>query len=484
MLPKQIGTGRVLLATDGTRRAHWPRPWLRDLQNHANAVFGTPLLRYPDSNVFYRNLRRSFPQVERGEGCWLVDTSGKRYLDAAGGAMVVNIGHGVGEIGAAMATQAGKVAYVNGTAFTSEPVEKLAAELCRRSPSYGKAYFLGSGSEAIEAALKLARQHWVERNRTSKHRVIALTPAYHGNTLLALSASAREQYRTLYKEWLVDVIRIPAPHSYRCSCGGAADCRVCTGDVLEEAILKEGAESIAAFVAEPVGGSSTGANVPRQGYFERIREICDKYDVLFIADEILSGAGRTGKWLALDSYNVRADIVTLGKGIAGGYVPLSAVLATEDVVAPIAAGSGHFVHAQTFSHHAVTCAAGVATLSYIDRHQLVERVCEMSAPFFDALSGLREHSVVGDVRGRGLLAAVEFVADRETRAPMPRRQRFAERFTQAAQEAGLIVWPNVGHADGVNGDLVMIAPPFVIDRKEIEEIVVRFRVALEACAAM
>ncbi len=397
--------------------------------------------------------------------------------------MVVNLGHGVGEIADAMAAQARRVAYINGTAFTSEPVETLAAELCKRSPAYGKVYFLGSGSEAIEAALKLARQHWVERYRTSKHRVIALTPGYHGNTMLALSTSAREHYRTLYREWLTDVIHIPAPYSYRCSCGGAAECRVCTGDILEEAILKEGAETIAAFLAEPVGGSSTGANVPRPGYFERIREICDKYDVLFIADEVLSGAGRTGSWLALDRWNVRADIVTLGKGIGGGYLPLSAVLATEEVVAPIAAGSGYFVHAQTFSHHAVTCAAGVATLAFIDRHRLVERVCEMAPTFFRALSTLRDHASVGDVRGRGLLGAVEFVADRETRAPMARSQKFAERFTQAAQDAGLIVWPNVGHADGVNGDLVMIAPPFVISRDEISEIVRRFQVALEACAA-
>ncbi|MEP7346241.1 MAG: aspartate aminotransferase family protein [Gemmatimonadaceae bacterium] len=439
--------------------------------------------RYPDSSVFYRNLRRTFPEVERGEGCWLVDTSGKRYLDAAGGAMVVNLGHGVAEIGDAMAAQARRVAYVNGTAFTSAPVERMARELCSRSPAYGKVYFLGSGSESIEAALKLARQHWVERNKLSKHRVIALTPGYHGNTMLALSTSAREQYRTLYKEWLVDVIRIPAPYSYRCSCAGAADCNVCTGDVLEEAILEAGADSIAAFVAEPVGGSSTGANVPRPGYFERIREICDKYDVLFIADEVLSGAGRTGTWLALDRWNVRADIVTLGKGISGGYVPLSAVLATEEVVAPIAAGSGYFVHGQTFSHHAVTCAAGVATLAYMDEHRLLQRVCEMAPVLHDALSALREYPEVGDVRGRGLLAAVEFVADGETRAPMARSRKFAERFTQAAQEAGLIVWPNVGHADGVNGDLVMIAPPFVIDRSEIEEIVRRFRTALDACAA-
>ncbi|MBV6520601.1 MAG: putative aminotransferase [Gemmatimonadaceae bacterium] len=437
--------------------------------------------RYPDSNVFYRNLRRSYPLIDRAEGCWLVDTSGRRYLDATGGAMVVSVGHGVAEIAEAMAAQAKRVAYVNGTAFTSEPVERLASDLCQRSPAYGKSYFLGSGSEAVEAALKLARQHWVERKRPSKHKVIALTPSYHGNTLLALSASAREHYRILYREWLVDVVHIPAPYAYRCSCAGASGCRICSGDVLEEAIRREGSETVAAFIAEPVGGSSTGASVPRRGYFERIREICDAYDVLFVADEILCGAGRTGRWLALEHWGVNADIVTIGKALSGGYAPLSAILATEGVVAPIAEGSGAFVHAQTFSHHAVTCAGGVAALSYLDAHRLVERVAAMSPVLFEALAVLRDHPLVGDIRGRGLLAGIEFVADKSTRTPIPRAKRFAEHFTQAAQDAGLIVWPNVGHADGVNGDLVLIAPPFTIGSDEIAEIVSRFRTALDEC---
>lgn len=381
-----------------------------------------------------------------------------------------------------MATQARQIAYVNGTAFTNGPVEALADALCARSPAYGKAYFLGSGSEAVEAALKLARQYWVEQGRTAKHRVIALRPAYHGNTLLALSASAREHYRTLYREWLVDVVRIPAPVGYRCECGGANDCRICSGDVLEDAILAEGPENVAAFIAEPVGGSSTGANVPRLGYFQRVREICDRYEVLFIADEILCGAGRTGSWLALDQWGVQADIVTLGKGISGGYVPLSAILTTERVVAPIAAGSGAFVHAQTFSHHAVTCAAGLATLDLIHCHGLVDRVRATEASFFAALQPLTQDHRVGDIRGRGLLAGVEFVADRETRTPFPRRMRFGERLTDAARDAGLVIWPNVGHVDGVNGDLIMLAPPYIIRLDEIAELVARLQQALRSVA--
>jgi len=434
--------------------------------------------RYPESPVFYRSLARVFPLAVRGEGCWIEDETGKRYLDAVGGAFVASIGHGIREIGEAMARQAGRIAYVSGAAFTNEAVEALCARLVARTPGMDRAYILGSGSEATEAALKLARQHWVESGRSSKHRVIALNPSYHGNTMLALSASARQTYRVHWPEWLTDVRRIPAPYAYRCDCRGAIDCPTCTGDALEAAILEEGADRVAAFIAEPIGGSSTGASVPREGYLRRVREICDRHDVLFVADEVLCGAGRTGTWTASQAAGVVPDIITLGKGIAAGYAPVSAVLTRDAIIEPIARGSGALVHAQTFSHHAVTCAASVATIDYLDKHKLVGRCRSMGVLFHERLRSLRALPGVGDVRGRGLLAGVEFVADVATRAPFPRALRFAERFTRVAQDEGLIVWPNVGHADGVNGDLAMLAPPFVITEPEIDEIIERFRKSL------
>jgi len=448
----------------------WPLAW--------EFLTFSPVHRYPESSVFYRSLTRDFPLAVRGEGCWIEDEAGRRYLDAVGGAFVASIGHGVREIGEAMARQAGRLAYVSGAAFTNEAVEELCSKLITRTPGFDRAYILSSGSEATEAALKLARQHWVERGRGSKHRIIALNPSYHGNTLLALSASARETYRANWPEWLTDVRRIPAPYAYRCGCDGDANCPTCAGEALEAAILEEGADRVAAFIAEPIGGSSTGASVPRDGYLRRVREICDEHDVLFIADEVLCGSGRTGTWTASGSFGVVPDILTLGKSIAGGYAPLSAVLTRDEVVAPIALGSGALVHAQTFSHHAVTCAAAVATLDYIDQHGLVERCRSVGLTFHDRLKSLRGLPAVGDVRGRGLLAGVEFVADVSTRAPFPRAARFAERFVANAREEGLIVWPNVGHADGTNGDLVMLAPPFVITEPEIDEIARRFELAL------
>jgi len=378
-----------------------------------------------------------------------------------------------------LAAQAREFGYVSASTFTHGPVEELAREVAHTLPGdLDKLYFLSSGSEAVEAALKLARQYWVEAGRPGKHRIIALAPSYHGNTLLALSASAREQYKVPFREWLVDVTRIPAPYAYRCECGGVnAACPTCSGTALEAAIRRAGADTVAAFIAEPVGGSSTGASTPRPEYFRTIRQICDRYQVLFVADEILCGAGRTGTWWAMEPYGVAPDLMTLGKGISGGYAALSAVAAPQRIVDVIARGSGSFLHAQTFSFHPVACAAGLAAVRLLKRKRLVERSATLGRVLHQRLAALADLPHVGDVRGRGLLAGIEFVEDKATRAPFPRAARFAEAFTEAALDAGLVVWPNVGHADGVNGDLVVVAPPFIITEQEIDQIVARFTTA-------
>jgi adenosylmethionine-8-amino-7-oxononanoate aminotransferase len=436
---------------------------------------------YPDTHVFFRKLTAQYPLVIRGEGCWLYDANGRRYLDACGGAFVSSLGHGVAEIGLAMGAQAWQLAYVSGASMTHEAVEDFAEQLAALAPSdLDKVYPLSSGSDAIEAALKLARQYWVDSGRPKKHKIIALTPAYHGNTLLALSASAREHYKTLFQEWLVDVVRIPAPYAYRCECGGSAPhCDACSAKHLEAAIHREGVDTVAAFIAEPVGGSSTGASVPPPDYFRRVRKICDDHEVLFIADEVLVGAGRTGTWSAIDPYGVAPDIAVYGKGIAAGYAPLAAVVAPHRIVDVLARGSGALVHAQTFSHHPVSCAAGAATIRYLREHKLVERCAAIAPVFHRKLEALRKWPHVGDVRGRGLLAGIEFVEDTDSRTPFPRSAHFAETFAAAALEAGLVVWPNVAQANGKDGDLVMLAPPFVIEESEIDEIVSRFGEAME-----
>jgi adenosylmethionine-8-amino-7-oxononanoate aminotransferase len=439
---------------------------------------------FPDSPVFYRRLRRQYPRIVRGQGCYLYDDTGQRYLDGCGGAYVVNVGHGVREIADALACQAATLGYVSGTAFTHDAVEELAAELAELSPGDLEfVYPLGSGSEAVEAGLKMARQYWIEAGRAAKHKVIAFAPSYHGNTLLAMSASSREPYRTVYREWVTDVVRVPAPYSYRCGCHGIAPlCATCNGDALEQAILREGADTIGALIGEPVGGSSTGASVPPADYWQRVRSLCDRYEILLVADEVLTGAGRTGTWSALEPYGIVPDLMIVGKGIASGYVPLSAVVASRRLVDVLARGSGVPLHAQTFSHHATLCAAGVATIRYIRSHRLVERCAEMGRELHRALEALRALPSVGDVRGRGLLAGVEFVADRDTRRPYPAGRRFAESVAAAALELGLVVWPNNGYLEEGTGDVVMLAPPFVIDRAQIGEMVTTLAQAIEHTA--
>jgi adenosylmethionine-8-amino-7-oxononanoate aminotransferase len=441
--------------------------------------------RYPDSHVFYRKLNRPYPRVVRGEGCYLYDDRGRRYLDGCGGAYVVNIGHGVSEVADALACQARTVAYVSGTVFTHDPVEELATEIARLSPGdLNLVYPLGSGSEAVEAALKLARQYWVECGRAEKHKLVAFAPSYHGNTLLSLSASSREQYRVYYRDWLVDVVRAPAAYPYRCECHGQPPwCPICNGDALEAIILRAGPESIAAIIGEPVGGSSTGASVPPPEYWRRVRDLCDRHEILLVADEVLTGAGRTGTWSALEPYGVAPDIMVLGKGIAGGYVPLSAVVASRRVVDALAQGSGSLLHAQTFSHHATLCAAGVATLKYLRRNRLIERCAAMGRVLHQRLQSLRSAAHVGDVRGRGLLAGIEWVEDQSTRRPFPPSVRFAESLVATALDLGLILWPNAGHLDDATGDLVMLAPPFVIDEEQIGEMVMLLSQAAEQTIA-
>ena len=440
------------------------------------------------SHVFYRKLHRRLPKIVKGAGVWLFDADGKRYLDASGGAMVANVGHGVEEIAAALHAQAASIAYVNGTQFTNEPVEELADILASKAPAgVDKAYFLSSGSEAVEAALKLARQYHVERGETARKTIVACTPGYHGNTLLALSASARAHYKKFYAPWLIDVAMIDAPYPYRSGALGN-EAPALTGEALEQAILKAGPANVAAFIVEPIGGSSTGASVPPPGYFARVREICDRHGVLFIADEVLTGAGRTGTFFALEHFKtasggaVAPDIITMGKGLNGGYAPLSALLVKSSIVDVIANGSGDFQHAQTYSHHPLAAAAGVATLRYIERNALVERAAKMGDVLQRRLREATGHGagaeLVGDVRGLGMLAGVELVADRATKAPFPRALKVAETLIDSARERGLVLWPNVGHADGTNGDLVIIAPPFTIASEEIDELCNRLRDSL------
>jgi len=429
--------------------------------------------RYPQGSVFYRNLHYSFPLVTHGRGMYLFDENGKRYLDASGGAAVVNIGHGVRELGEALGSQAEKVGYLNGMQFSHPPVESLSKKISDFLPfAEGRVHFLSSGSEAIEASIKLARQYWAERGYTNKYRVISRKPSYHGNTLAALSLSAREHYKKIFEPMLMESCMIPAPYCYRCFCHAEyPSCEIKCAYELEKAVLKIGEEYVSAFLTEVIGGASTGASVPPPEYFPIIRKICDDHGILLIADEVMTGVGRTGKWLACHHYDFKPDIIVLGKGLTSGYFPLSALAAKKTIVDSIYDRDKSFLHHQTFSHHPVGCAAGLATLKYIESKNLLENGSRAGSLLMEELSSLIDHPHVGDIRGKGLMIGVEFVQEKKKIKPFPRKRRYAENFFSTGINRGIVLWPNVGHADGENGDLILLAPPLIINQDEISLIV-------------
>ncbi len=428
---------------------------------------------YPQGNVFYRNLHYSYPLISHGQGLFLYDTNGKRYLDGSGGAAVVNIGHGVREVAESLSHQALKTGYTSGMHFSHIPVEKLAEHVSEFIPfPDAKLYFLSSGSEAIEASVKLARQYWVERNKNTKVHIISRKPSYHGNTLGALALSAREHYKDTFRPLLAENEKIPAPYCYRCFWKEQyPDCQLKCAYELEKTILKLGKENVSAFLTEVIGGASSGASVPPAEYFQIVRRICDEHEVLLIVDEIMTGIGRTGKWLACHHFDLSPDIIVMGKGLTSGYFPLSALAVKQGIVDALYKNGKSFLHAQTFSHHPVGCSAGLATLEYLKKNRLVDQSLKMGKVLKEELSPLLSHPHVGDIRGKGLLVGIEFVSEKETKKPFPRDKKYVEHFLSQAMERGLILWPNVAQADGVNGDLILLAPPFIISQNEISQIV-------------
>jgi len=438
-------------------------------------------VQWPDGHVLLRVLDRPLPVAARGEGVWIYDDAGNAWLDGSSGAFVTSVGHGNREVVTSIADALGRLAYVNGTQFTNRPTEDLAARLAALAPpGLDKAFFLASGSEAVEASLKFCRQLWYDRGQPQRDTVIARTPSYHGNTLYALSASGRPHYKTVYGPLLSDVATVSSPYEYRSNAPAWPGAASFYADELEAKIRAIGEDRVAAFIAEPIIGSSAGAALPPPGYFAALREVCDRYGVLMIADEVLVGVGRTGTFFACESQGFEPDLLVLGKGIGGGYAALSAVLVKSTHVEEMKASSGKFMHAQTYMQAPMMTAAGVAVLDYLDRHGVVAHAAEVGVTL---QARLRERvgrlPGVGNVSGRGLLAGVEFVADRATRAPFERSRKVAEAVTRAAFDRGLVVWPNVGQADGTRGDLVMIAPPLTITRDEIDTLVARLAAAID-----
>jgi adenosylmethionine-8-amino-7-oxononanoate aminotransferase len=439
------------------------------------------------SAVLHRDLRTTPPLAVAGEGAYIVDAGGRRYLDASGGAAVSCLGHNHPRITAAVRAQLGRLEYVHTSFFTNEPSEALAEALVDRAPpgfGAGRVAFVGSGSEAIEAALKLARQYFVERGEPSRARFISRRGSYHGNTLGALAVGGHEGRRRLYAPILIGTSQIAPCHAYRGQrddeTSEAYGLRV--ADELDAEIRRLGPETVAAFLLEPIGGATLGTAMPVPGYLTRIREICDRHGVLLIADEVMCGMGRCGDWFVSAQEGIAPDIITIAKGLGAGFQPIGAMLASERVVCAIEQGSGLLAHGHTYMSHAVACAASLEVIRTIEDENLLDAVRKRGAFLRRRLQeAFGQHPHVGDIRGRGLFQSIELVADRETKRPFDAGRRLAARIKATAQEMGLICYPSSGTADGVNGDHVLLAPPFTITEAELEDAVATLGRAVAAC---
>ncbi len=429
------------------------------------------------THVFHRAPRAELPVAVRGEGVYLFDAAGRRYLDASGGAAVSCLGHGHPHVIEAIKRQADQLAYAHTSFFTSEPAEQLADFLAARAPGdLSHVYFVSGGSEAIEAALKLARQYFVEIGEPQRALFIARRQSYHGNTLGALAIGGNAWRREPFLPLLAPAIHVSPCYAYRdLGAGESEDAyadRLATE--LEAAIVEAGPGRVAAFVAETVVGATLGAVPPVAGYFKKIKAVCERHGVLLILDEVMSGMGRTGHLFACQEDGVVPDIVTIAKGLGGGYQPIGATLCSRRIYEAIVVGSGAFQHGHTYIGHAIACAAALAVQETIQRENLLANVRARGEQLRARLqSALRDHPFVGDIRGRGLLVGVELVGDRSTKAPFDPEWRLHARVKTEAFQRGLMVYPMGGTVDGRRGDHVLLAPPFIVSAQEIDDIVAR-----------
>jgi hypothetical protein len=430
------------------------------------------------SHVFSR-ATRDLPTAVSAEGVWITDADGTRYLDGAGGAIVVNVGHGVASIVDAIGEQLERTQYVHPTAFTTQAVEAYADEVAAILPMDDARIFpVSGGSEAVETALKMARAYHVAKGRSGRSIVIGRRSSYHGNTLGALDASGKAPLRKPYTPWLGRFLHVSAAYEFRCeNPQHPHGCGAWQAAELDKMITSYGEDTVAAFIAEPIAGATLGAAVPADDYWPAIAEVCRRHDVVLIADEVMTGFGRTGTWFGMDHWDIRPDILTAGKGTTSGYVPFGFAAASGGVYEAIAGGPG-FIHGFTWSHNALGAAAGLAVLREL-KAGLVDRSRELGERLLHGLrTELADAPAVGDVRGLGLMIGIELVRDRETNEPFPRSAAFAERILQTARESGLLLYSSTGHVDGTNGDLVMLGPPFCLSDEEAKVLLERTSAAL------
>ncbi|WP_050479207.1 aspartate aminotransferase family protein [Herbaspirillum rhizosphaerae] len=439
------------------------------------------------THVFHRYPKQTLPVAKAGIGMELIDSNGKRYIDACGGAAVSCLGHGHPRVIEAIRKQINELAYAHTSFFTTEVVEELADNLSASAPGdLNHVYFLSGGSEAIEAALKLARQYHVETGQKSRRHFIARRQSYHGNTLGALAIGGNAWRREMFLPLLVPSHHVAPCYAYRDQLSGESDAHYVQrlADELEAKILELGADQVAAFVAETVVGATAGAVPPVGDYFKKIRAVCDKYGVLLILDEVMSGMGRTGYLYACEEDGVAPDILVIAKGLGAGYQPIGAMISSDRIYNAVVGGSGFFQHGHTYIGHATACAAALAVQKTIREDQLLPNVQARGEQLRAALrSAFANHPNVGDVRGRGLFVGVELVADRDSKQPLDPAKRTHSRVKSEAMARGLLVYPMGGTVDGRQGDHILIAPPFICTATDIDRIVERLAPAIDAALA-
>lgn len=434
--------------------------------------------------VFYSVVGKEYPVVDHAKGARVYDVNGKEYIDCAAGVAVANIGHGVQEVIDAIHAQGSKVSYVYGGTFTSKAKEEVAQQIIDLAPSnMSKVFFCSGGSEAVESVIKIARQYQLECGRPKKYKIISRWQSYHGNTVATLSVGGRPSWREKYEPLLLHMPHIAQCNCYRCpfklepgSCGCAC------AEELERVIKYEGPDTVAAFLIEPITGTTAPGLVPPAQYMKRIREICDKYDVLLCFDEVITGFGRTGKNFATDHFDIQPDLISCAKGLGGGYVPIGAAIASEKVVQAFEKGSGSLMHSFTYAGNPMVCAGASAVLKYLTKNNLIEACAQKGEFFLKVLKEeLGDHPKVGDIRGKGLLIGLEYVKDKKTKEPYPVSERISARVAGYCFEHGVLVVSALpGTADGINGDGTQISPPFIIDEAEMRTVARTLRAAVDS----
>jgi|SRR5690625_1806348 len=427
-------------------------------------------------------LDHPYSTITHGKGVFLYDEKGQKYLDGSSGAVTANIGHSVQEIVQAMQDQAAKVSFVYRSQFTTEPAEKLAEKISQLTPgSLNWSFFVNSGSEAVETAMKIAVQHWEEKGRGTKKHFITRWMSYHGITMGALSASGHIQRRDIFESMLENYPLASPPYYYRDATGRTIDqCDDHYAAELERAILRIGADNIAAFIAEPIIGAAGGALTPSDQYYKKIKAVCDRYDILFIADEIMTGMGRTGKMFAMEHFGVIPDIMAIGKGMGAGYTPIAAAVASEEVMAPILNGTNTVLSGHTYSANPLSAATTLAIINYLEKNNLVQASAEKGAYLHEKVKEIAKTSqIIGDVRGKGLFVGIEFVQNKQTKQSFSKTTDVTNEVVAANYAEKLLVYPANSGQDGYNGDAIIIAPPLTITYEEIDLLLEKFTRALE-----